>query len=99
MNVSAGPSDAYTTVLFPYSRTCFRVVIARAILVPDLDTVHCGRRCDHAFVAETHACMFIKTRIHANSDTEKVTLMRGLHDGEIRFTSMNLIFKRSYVAN
>ena len=85
----------HTLLFFSFSRACFRVVIAGAILIPDLATVHCGWRCDHASVAETHACMFIKTRMHDNSDTETVTRMRGLHDGEIRFTSMNVIFKRS----
>ena len=72
----------------------FRVVKASGILVPDPATVHCGRRCDHAFVAETHACMFIHTRMHANSNTEMVTPMHGLHggDGEIRFTSINIFF-------
>ena len=33
--------------------------------------------------------------MHANSDTETVTCMRGLNDGEIRFTSMNVVFKQS----
>ena len=83
------------TLLFPFSRTCFRVLIAGAILVPDLDTVQCGRRCDRASVAETHTCMFIKIRMHDNSDMETVPRMRGLHDGEIRFTLMNAILKRS----
>ena len=74
---------------------CFCVVKAGGILVPDPATLHRGRRCNDACVAETHSCMFIHTRMHANSDTEKVTRMRGLHDGEIRFTLMNIVFKRS----
>ena len=84
-------------LLLPFSRACFRVVKASGILVPDPATVHCGQRCDRASVAETHACMFIHTHMHANSDKETVTGMRGLlvHDGEIRFTSMNVVFKRS----
>ena len=49
----------------------------------------------HASVAETHACMFIHTCMHANSYTETVTCMRGLHNGEIRFTSTNVVFKQS----
>ena len=65
------------------------------LLVPDLDTVHCGRRCDRASVDNTHACMFFKTRMHDISDMETVTRMRGLHDGEIRFTLMNIVFKQS----
>ena len=83
------------TLLFPFSCACFRVVKASGILVPDAATVHCGLCCDSASVAKIHSCMFIHTRMHANSDMETVTLMRGLHDGEIRFTSMNVIFKRS----
>ena len=71
----------------------FRVVKAVGILVPDPATVHCGQHCDRSSVTETHTCMFIHTRLHANSDTETETRMRGLHDGEIRFTSMNVIFK------
>ena len=66
----------HTLLFFSFSRACFRVVIAGAILIPDLATVHCGWRCDHASVAETHACMFIKTRMHDNSDTETVTRIR-----------------------
>ena len=81
------------TLLYPFSRPCFRVVKAGEILVPDPATVHCGRRC--ASVAETYTCMFIHTRMYANSDMETVTCMRGLHDGEIRFTSMNVVFKQS----
>ena len=77
------------TLLFPFSCACLRVVKAGRILVPDPATVHCGQRCDRASVAETHACMFIHTRMHSNSDTETVTCMRGLNDGEIRFISMN----------
>ena len=46
-------------------------------------------------VAETNACMFIHTRMHANSDKETVLCMRGLHDGEIHFTSTIVVFKRS----
>ena len=108
-------------LLFPFSRACFRVVIAGTILVPDFDTVHCGRRCDRASVAETYGCVFIKTCMHDsdtetvtprsrgrdlqygcvfiktcmhdNSDTETVTCMCGLHDGEICFTSMKVVFK------
>ena len=57
--------------------------------------MHCGPRCDCASVAETHACMFIHTHMHANSDTETVTRMCGLHDGEIRFISMKVVFKQS----
>ena len=83
------------TLLFPFSRTCFHVVKAGGISVPDPATVHYGRCCDHASVAQTHACMFIHKRMHANSDTEAVTHMPGLHDGEIRFTSMNAVFKPS----
>ena len=81
--------------LFPFSRACFHVVKAGRILVPDPATVHCGQRYDRASVAETHACMFIHTRMHSNSDTETVTCMRGLNDGEIRCISMNFVFKRS----
>ena len=81
-------------LLLPFSRACFRVVKASGILVPDPATVHCGRRCNCASVAGTQACMFIHTRMHANSDTETVPRMRGLHDGEIQFTSMNVVFKR-----
>ena len=33
--------------------------------------------------------------MHANYDTEMVTCMRGLNNGEIRFTSMDVVFKRS----
>ena len=60
---------------------CFCVVKAGGILVPDPATLHRGRRCDCACVAETHTCMFIHTSMHANSDTETETHMRGLHAG------------------
>ena len=82
-------------LLLPFSHTCFHVVKAGGILVPDPVTVHCGRCCDGASVAETHACMFIHTRMHANSNTETVTRMGGLQDGEIHFTSINIVFKQS----
>ena len=81
-------------LLLPFSRACFRVVKAVRILVPDPANVNCGRGCDRASVAETHAYMFIHTRMHAYSNTETVTRMHGLHDGEICFTSMNVVFKR-----
>ena len=76
---------------------CFRVVKAGRILVPDPATKHCGRRCNHASVAETHACMFIHTRMHANSDTETVTCM---HDAWLTwwgnpFYFVVVIFERS----
>ena len=83
-------------LLLPFSRACFRVVKACGILVPDPATVKnvkCGRCYDRASLAKTHACMFVHTCMHANSDTEMVTHMRGLHNGEIRFTSMKVIFK------
>ena len=64
------------TLLFPFSRACFRVVKAGGIIVLDPAIVHCVRRCNLASVAETHACMFIKTRMHDNSDTETVTRIR-----------------------
>ena len=32
--------------------------------------------------------------MHANYNTETVTFMRGLNNGEIRFTSMDVVFKR-----
>ena len=79
------------TLLCPFSRACFHVVKAGKILVPDPATVHCGRCCDRVSVAETHACTFIHTRMHANSDMETVTHMHGLHDDEIHFTSMNIV--------
>ena len=72
-------------LLLNFSSTCFHVVKAGGILFPDPATVHCGWRCDHPSVAETHSCMFINTHMHANSHTETVTLLRGSHDGEIRF--------------
>ena len=31
--------------------------------------------------------------MHANYDTEMVTCMGGLNDGEIRFTLINIVFK------
>ena len=34
-------------------------------------------------------------RMHVNYDMETVTCMRGLKDVEIRFTLMNVVFKRS----
>ena len=34
-------------------------------------------------------------RMHVNYDMETVTRMRGLKDVEIRFTLMNVVFKRS----
>ena len=45
-------------------------------------------------------CIFSRTfssarRSWANYDTETVTCMGGLNDGEIHFTSMNVDFKRS----
>ena len=83
-------------VLLPFSCAFSRVVKAGGILVPDpVTTVHCGWRCDGASVAETHACMSIHTHMHANSDTETVTRMRGLYNDKIRFTLMNVVFKRS----
>ena len=72
-------------LILPFSRTCFHVVQAHGILVPDPATLHCGQRCDRASMAETYACMFLHTCMHANSDTETVTRMRGLHDGENLF--------------
>ena len=90
MNVSAGLSDTCTT--HSLLLRMFPVKKAGRILVPDPATVHCGRRCDCASVAETHSCMFIHTRMHANSDTKMVTCMCSLHNGEIRFTSMNIFF-------
>ena len=84
-------------LLLSFSRTCFCVVKAGGILVPDPATLHSGRHCNCACMAKTHACMFIHTRMHANSDMKTVTRMHGLlvHDGEIRFTSMNIVFERS----
>ena len=73
----------------------FRVVKAGRILVSDPATLHHGQCCDRARVAETHACMIIHIRMHANSDMEPITCMHGLHDGDIRFTSMNIVLKRS----
>ena len=66
--------------------------VSGGILVPDPATVHCGRSCNRASVAKTHACMFIHTRMHANSNTETITHMHGLHDGEILFTWWTLSF-------
>ena len=83
------------TLLFPFSRACFHVVKAGRILVPDPATVHCGLHRNHTTMAETQPCMFIHTCMHVNPDTEMVTRMRGLHDGEICFTLMNVAFKRS----
>ena len=82
------------TLLLPFSYAIFRVVKTGEILVTDPATVHCGRCCDHASVAKTYTCMFIKTRMHANSDTETVSRMHSLHDGEIGFTLMNVVFKQ-----
>ena len=90
MNVSAGLSDACATPSFLLR------MFPCGILVPDPATLHRGWCCwDCACVAETHTCMFIHTRMHANSDIEKVTRMHGLHDGEIRFTLMNIVLKQS----
>ena len=82
-------------LLLPFSRACFRVIKAGGILVPDPATLQRGQRCDHAGLAEeTPPCMFIHTRMHANSDTEMVTHIHGLHNCEIRLTSMNIVFKK-----
>ena len=56
MIVSAGLSDSYATLLFPFSRTCFRVVKAVGILIPDPATGR-GQRYDRTHpYSGTHAC-------------------------------------------
>ena len=89
MNVSASLSDAHTT--FYLLARMFRVVKAGGILVPDPATEHCGQR----NVRNRYAHILIQARMHANSYTETVICMRGLHNGEIRFTSTNVVFKQS----
>ena len=63
----------------PFSRECFRVICNSR---PNISSRSCHwalwAALHHASVAETHACMFILTRMHANSYTETVTCMRGL---------------------
>ena len=44
-------------------------------------------------VSETHARILFQTRMHSNSDTERVTRVRVWDDDEIGFTSMDAIFK------
>ena len=72
---------------------CFCVVKAGGILVPDPVTLHRGRRCDCAMRMrgrDPHMHVYsYKHACYSNSDTETETHMRGLHDGEIRFTSMS----------
>ena len=75
-------------LLFPFWRACFRVVKAGRILVPAPATGHHGQRYDRS---RTHAFLLRD----ANYDTETLTCMRGLHNDEIRFTSMGAIFKPS----
>ena len=92
MNVSAGLSDACSTPslllrMFPCCKSR-RNISSRSY--------HCAlwvalRSRFHGWDQHMHV---LHARMHANSDTETVTHMRGLHDGEIRFTSMNVIFKR-----
>ena len=56
MIVSAGLSDSYATLLFPFSRACFRVVKAVGILIPDPATER-GQRYDRTHpYSGTHAC-------------------------------------------
>ena len=50
--------------LLPFSRACFRVVLAGGILVLRPATEHCGQRRNRY----TH--FLIQARMHANSDTE-----------------------------
>ena len=93
MNVSVGLSDACTTLyllarMFPCCKSR-RDISSSFCHWAEWAALH------RASVAETHACMFIHTRMHANSYSETVTCMRGLHNGEICFTSMDAIFKRS----
>ena len=52
-----------------------------------------GAAIAHPWPRPMHAWL-IRTRMHANSDTEAVTHMCGLHNGEIRFTLMNVVFKQ-----
>ena len=75
------------TLLFTFWSACFHVVKDGKILVLDPVTGHCGRHC-----IVHHACMFIHPGMHANSDTETVICMRGLHYGENRFTSTKAVF-------
>ena len=64
MHVSAGLSDAYTTLSLWCA--CFRVVKAGEILVPDPATGHCGQCYD----PNRYAHILIQALMHANSDTE-----------------------------
>ena len=87
MNVSAGLNDAPATP-FPYlAHVSVLYIKAGRIFVPALATGHHGH-CSTSIVV-----VIIMWRMHANYDTEMVTCMRGLNDGETRFTSMNVIFK------
>ena len=69
-----------TRYSLPFSCACLRVVIAGRILVPAPAT----------WLRD--ACILIMGRMHANYDTETVTCMCGLNDGEICFTSINVVF-------
>ena len=48
---------------------------------------HAKRRVNYVYIRKHWMAYF--------SYTETVTHMRGLHDGKIRYASMNVIFKRS----
>ena len=62
------------------------------MLVPAPATVQRGQRYDRS---RAHSCILITGRMHANYDMETVTCMHGLNDGEIRFTLVDVIFRRS----
>ena len=89
MHVSAGLSDAYTTLSLWCA--CFRVVKAGEILVPDPATGHCGQCYDPNRYAQSHTslfrhlCMLILIRKHHTQ----------AYVDDIRFTLMNVIFTRS----
>ena len=78
------------------SRTGFRVVLVGWILVLTSivhpATAHCGQRCN----LNRYPRILIYGRMHANSDTDTVPRVRILQDDEIRFTTLNVVFKRSY---
>ena len=86
MNMSAGLRDACITPslllrMFPCCKSRQNI---------------CSRSCHSALWVALRSRMHgLDPHMHANSDTETETRMCGLHDGEIRFSSMNIVFKRS----
>ena len=77
-------------LLSPFWGACFRIVKASEILVPDPATEYCVQR----YNRKRYAHILIQARMHANSDKEMGICMRILNSDEIRFTSMNIVFKQ-----